>query len=174
MTVHSNRHLDEDQIIQAVVDAGDLPVAVRDHLSECPHCLESKESFARELADLGQLAQQYSPRPQRRIQIPVAESKAESRQTFWSSLSWRNVAAATATIAAVLLIVWGTNMMRNLSQPGTQNLAAEMLEAEKLMTEVNTLVDNALPPFYLELSGEKSPDDVEEFYQFLIPSVEKT
>ena len=49
-----------------------------------------------------------------------------------------------------------------------------MLEAEQLMTEVNTLVDNALPSFYLELSGEKGSVDVEEFYQFLIPSVEKT
>ena len=51
--------------------------------------------------------------------------------------------------------------------------AIEMLEAEKLMTEVNTLVDNALPPFYLEISGEKNPDYNEEFYQFLIPSIEQ-
>ncbi len=174
MKVDSEYHLDENQIIQAVVDSADLPEAVRDHLTECPQCLENKESFARELANLGQLAEQYAPRPQRRIQLPLADAKAQPKHTFWSSFSWRNVAAATATVAAVLLIVWGTNVMRNLSQPGTQNLAAEMLEAEQLMTEVNTLVDNALPSFYLELSGEKGPDDVEEFYQFLIPSVEKT
>ncbi|MBW2409246.1 MAG: hypothetical protein JRF72_05570 [Deltaproteobacteria bacterium] len=174
MKVNSEYHLDENQIIQAVVDATDLPEAVRGHLVECPQCLENKESFARQLANLGQLAEQYAPRPQRRIQIPLADPKGQPKQTFWSSFSWRNVAAATATVAAVLLIVWGTNVVRNLPQPGTQNLAAEMLEAKQLMTEVNTLVDNALPPFYLELSGEKGPDDVEEFYQFLIPSVEKT
>jgi hypothetical protein len=104
----------------------------------------------------------------------VAEPKAKSKHSFWGSFSWRNVAAATATVAAVLLIVWGTHVMRNLSQTATQSPTAEMLEAERLMTEVNTLVDNALPSFYLELSGEKSPGDVEEFYQFLIPSVEKT
>jgi predicted anti-sigma-YlaC factor YlaD len=168
--VNSGRHLDETQIIQAVVDAADLPVAVRDHLAECTHCLENKESFARELANLGQMAEHYAPKPQRRIILPVEEA----RHTFWSLLNWRNVVAATATVAAVLLIVWGADVMRNLSQPGTQNLSVELLEAERLMTEVNTLVDNALPAFYLELSGEKNPENVEEFYQFLIPSVEKT
>ncbi|MBT8368944.1 MAG: hypothetical protein KJP23_29985, partial [Deltaproteobacteria bacterium] len=55
---------------------------------------------------------------------------------------------------------------------GTENLAAEMMEAEKLMSEVNTLVDNALPSFYLEISGEKFPNYDEEFYQFLIPTIE--
>ena len=170
MKVDGERHLDETQIIQAVVDAVDLPAAVRDHLAECTHCLENKESFAQELANLGQLAEHYAPKPQRRIILPVADAK----HTFWSSFNWRNVVAATATVAAVFLIVWGTNVMRNLSEPGTKNLAAEMLDAERLMTEVNTLVDNALPSFYLEISGEKSPDDTEEFYQFLIPSIEKT
>ena len=170
MKVDSEHHLTETQIIQAVVDAADLPTTVWNHLAECSHCLKNKESFAKELANLGQLAEGYAPKPQRRIILPVAETK----HTFWSSFSWRTVAAATATVAAVFLIVWGTNVMRNYSNPGTQNLAKEMLEAEQLMTEVNALVDNALPSFYLELSGEKSPDDVEEFYQFLKPSVEKT
>ena len=163
------QHLDEEQLIQAVVDAADLPATVRAHLAECTHCLENKESFAQELSNLGQLAEHYAPKPQRRIILPVPETK----HTFWSSLNWRNVVAAAATVAAVFIIVWGTNMVRNLSEHGTQNLTAEMLEAEGLMTEVNTLVDNALPPFYLEISGEKSPDNVEEFYQFLIPSIEK-
>jgi hypothetical protein len=86
-------------------------------------------------------------------------------------LDWRNLAAAAATVTAVFLLVWGTNIVRHMSEPGTENLTAEMAEAEKLMTEVNTLVDNALPPFYLEISGEKTADYDEEFYQFLIPTI---
>jgi hypothetical protein len=62
--------------------------------------------------------------------------------------------------------------VRNPSKPGTENLTAEMVDAEILMTEVNTLVDNALPPFYLEISGEKHAEYDEEFYQFLIPTIE--
>ena len=61
MKVDYKYHLDQNQIIQAVVDSTDLPVAVRDHLAQCPQCLEDKQSFARELANLGQLAQQYAP-----------------------------------------------------------------------------------------------------------------
>ena len=78
MKLDSEQHLDENQITQAVVDAADLPAAVRDHLAGCNQCLENRESFARELANLGQLAAQHAPKPQRRIQIPVAEEK----QTF--------------------------------------------------------------------------------------------
>jgi hypothetical protein len=47
-----------------------------------------------------------------------------------------------------------------------------MRDAERLMTEVNTLVDNPLPSFYLEISGEKNSDYDEKFYQFLIPTTE--
>jgi hypothetical protein len=40
------------------------------------------------------------------------------------------------------------------------------------MTEVNRLVDNALPPVYLEISAESKPDYDEAFYQFLIPQID--
>jgi len=72
----------------------------------------------------------------------------------------------------VFILVWGTNLVRNLSESGAENLRAEMVEAERLMTEVNTLVDNALPSFYLVISGENNADYDDDFYQFLIPSVE--
>lgn len=169
MNSDNKHHLDEDQLVQAVVDAADLPASVQAHLSECNRCLEGKQSFKQDLLKLGQMAERLAPKPQRRIILPVQETK----RTFWSSFSWKNVAVAAATVAAVLIVVWGTKILRNLSEHATQNLTAEMLEAEKLMTEVNTLVDNALPPFYLEISGEKNPDYDEEFYQFLIPSIEQ-
>ena len=168
MKPHSTRHLDEDQLIQAVVDANDLPPSAQAHLAECSQCLAERNSFELQMTTLGQKAEQYAPRPQRRIMLPPQEA----RNPLWNLLDWRSLAAAAATITAVFIVVWGTNTIRNLSEPGTGNLAAEMLEAERLMTEVNTLVDNALPPFYLELSGEKKSDYDEEFYQFLIPTIE--
>ena len=48
-----------------------------------------------------------------------------------------------------------------------------MVESERLMTEVKTLVDNALPPFYLVLSGENNAGYDDDFYQFLIPTIEE-
>ena len=162
------QHLDEHQLIQAVVDAADLPQSVQAHLSECSQCLAGQKDFQRALTKLGQKAEQYAPRPQRRIVLPVHQSK----NPFGNLLNWHNLIAAAATVTAVFILVWGTHIARNFSERRTENLTAEMRNAEKLMTEVNTLVDNPLPPIYLEIAGEKKPDYDEEFYQFLIPTIE--
>ncbi len=168
MKLDNIRHLGEEQLIQAVVDAADLPESVQAHLAECSQCLAGKNSFELEMTKLGQKAEQFAPKPQRRIILPVQKTK----NPFWNFLDRHNLIAAAAAVTAVFILVWGANTVRNLSEPGTENLTAEMVAAERLMTEVNTLVDNALPPFYLEISGEKNADYNEEFYQFLIPTIE--
>ena len=168
MKLDNMQHLDDEQLIQAVVDAADLPDSLQTHLTECSQCLAGKNSFELEITKLSQKAEQFAPQPQRRIILPAQKTK----NPFSNLLDWRNLIAAAATVTAVFILVWGTNMVRNRSEYGTQNLTAEMMEAERLMTEVNTLVDNALPAFYLEISGEKNADYDEEFYQFLIPTVE--
>lgn len=164
MIVDSNQHLNEDQLIRAVVDAADLPESVRDHLSGCRECLNSKMSFELELDQLGHKAQQFAPKPQRRIMLPTVPGKKPLRQF----LEWPKLTAAAATVAAVFILVWGTNMVRHITRPGLEN----MIEAKQLMTEVNTLVDNALPPFYVEISGERNSEYDEDFYRFLIPTIE--
>lgn len=168
MKSESMQHLDEDQIIQAVVDVEDLPQSVQSHLAECGQCLADMSSFEHEMTLLGQKVEQFVPKPQRRILLP--DQKAAN--PFRNFLDWRNLVAAAATVTAVFILVWGTNLARNFSEPGNSNLTAEMAEAEILMTEVNTLIDNALPPFYLEISGEKNTGYDEEFYHFLIPPIE--
>ena len=162
------QHLNEKQLVQAVVDQTDLPDAVQAHLAECSQCLTGKTKFELEMTTLSQKAELFAPKPQRRIFLPVPEAKKPFRKMF----AWPNLAAAAATVTAVFILVWGTNLVRNLSEPGAENLKAEMVEAERLMTEVNTLVDNALPSIYLVISGENNVDYNEDFYQFLIPTVE--
>jgi hypothetical protein len=162
------QHLDEDQIIQAVVDVEDLPQSAKSHLAECSQCLADLNSFEHDMTLLGQKVEQFAPKPQRRILLPTPKAA----NPFRNLLDWRNWAAAAATVSAIFILVWGTNIARNFSEPGNSNLTAEMTEAEMLMTEVNTLIDNALPPFYLEISGEKNTDYDEEFYHFLIPTIE--
>ena len=162
------QHLDEEQLVRAVVDATDLPESVQAHLAACGQCLAGRNSFEHEMTKLGRKAEQFAPKPQRRIMLPAQKAKTP----FWKMLDWRNLVAAAATVSAVFILVWGTNMVRNLSDPGTQNLTAEMVEAKRLMTEVNTLVDNALPPFYLVISGEQNAAYEQDFFQFLIPTVE--
>ena len=168
MKTETMQHLSEEQIIQAVVDVNDLPRTMQTHLAECSQCLAEKNSFENAMAMLGEKAEQFVPKPQRRILLPAPGTG----NIFTNLLEWRNLVAAASAIAAVFILVWGTNLVRNSSEPGSSSLTAEMLEAERLMTEVNTLVDNALPAFYLEISGEKNTDYNEDFYQFLIPTYE--
>jgi len=162
------QHLDEEQLVQAVVDSTDLPHSVQAHLAKCSQCLNGKNSFELELTRLSQQVERFAPKPQRRIRLPVQKAS----NPFRNLLDWRNLVAAAATVTAVFILVWGTNMVRNPSEPGTQIRAAEMEEAQRLMTEVNTLIDNALPPFYVVISGEKNAAYEEDFYQFLIPAIE--
>ncbi len=168
MKINSEPHLDENQLIQAVVDKNDLPAPVRAHLAACGQCLASTQSFEQELASLGSMAERYAPKPQRSIRLPVHESKS----SLAAFLTWRNAVGAVVTVAAVIIVFWGTTLVRNLTGSGTQGPTAEMIEAKQLMTEVNMLIDNPLPPLYLEISGEHQPDYDMEFFQFLIPQIE--
>lgn len=169
MKSDNTHHLSEDQLIRAVVDVADLPDAVQDHLSGCRECLDGKMSFELELKQLGQKAERFAPQPQRRIMLPAAPDKNWIRNLF----EWPKLAAAAATVAAVFFLVWGTNMVRNTAGPGSGDMTAALVEAEQLMTEVNTLVDNALPPFYVEISGAENSSSDEDFYRFLIPNTEE-
>ena len=168
MILDNQQHLDEQQLIQAVVDENDLPRTMQTHLVTCHQCRSSKESFEQELARLGQIAERYAPKPQKRITLPVHEA----RSTLWTFLNWRNAIGAAATVAAVLLVFWGTTSVRNRTEFGTAGAPSELMEAKRLMTEVNMLVENALPPLYLEISADYKPDYDKEFYQFLIPQIE--
>ena len=168
MNLDSKQHLNEQQLIQAVVDANELPRSIQAHLGSCHQCRSSKVSFEEELARLGQLAERYVPQPQKQIAIPVHAA----RSTRWTFLNWRHAIGTAASVAVVLLVFWGATSVRNLNEFGTAGAPAELIEAKRLMTEVNMLVDNALPPLYLELSAEYKPEYDKEFFQFLIPQIE--
>ena len=168
MNLDNEHHLDEQELIQAVVDESDLPQSMQAHLVTCHQCRASKESFEQELASLGQMAERYAPKPQKRIVLPVHEAKSN----FWTFLNRRNAIGSAVTVAAVLIVFWGTTIVRNLTEYGTDRGPSELMEAKQLMTEVNMLVDNALPPLYLNISAENNSDYDQEFYQFLIPQIE--
>jgi hypothetical protein len=164
----NNQHLNEDQLIRAVIDVSDLPVAAQAHLAACSQCLHRKQNFERELTNLGRMAGQFAPKPQKRVILPVPKSGSR----FSAFLDWRSVPAAAAILAAAFIVVWSSHIARNISEHQTENMTAEMRDAKQLMTEVNSLVDNALPPFYLQISDGPRPDYDEEFYKFLIPPLE--
>jgi hypothetical protein len=155
-------HLGENDILQAVIDDTDLSMLQQQHLQECSQCRSQKERLENELARLGQLAEHYAPEPQRRV--TVAEQKV--RAPFFN----KGFAFSAAAVAAVIIVVWATFLIRSQQQGSIGNLAQNMVEAERLMTEIDVLVENALPQVYLDIVGETNLNLDQDFLDFLIPT----
>jgi hypothetical protein len=165
--IHPNSdesHLAEADILQAVVEDTGLTDLQRVHLAQCPDCRSSKERLEQELARLGQLARRYCPAPQRRITIV----EPRHRSAFFS----RGFVFSAAAVAAAILVMLGVFLIRSQPQGNVGNLAQNMVEAERLMTEVNGLVENALPPVYLDIVGQTDLNADEDFMDFLIPNTD--
>jgi hypothetical protein len=157
-------HLGEDHILQAVIDDTDLSTLQQQHLAECSRCQSHRERLENELIHLGQLAERYAPEPLRRIN--VTDDKVRS------PLSIRGFVFSAAAVAAVIIVVWATFLIRSQQQGHIGNLAQDMVEAERLMTEINVLVENALPQVYMDIVGETNLNLDEDFIDFLIPTNE--
>ena len=166
MNIHSpdERHLGEDHILQAVIDDTDLSKLQQQHLAQCSRCQSDKERLESELTHLGQMAERYAPEPLRRIN--VTDEKVRS------PFSIRGFAIGAAAVASVIIVVWATFLIRSQRPGGIGNLAQDMVEAERLMTEINVLVENALPQVYLDIVGETNLNLDEDFIDFLIPTNE--
>jgi predicted anti-sigma-YlaC factor YlaD len=161
---HNEPHLAEDDMLQAVIDDTDLSALQRQHLADCSRCRSHRESLESELTRLGQLAERYAPQPLRRI--TVAHDKVRS------SFSIKGFVFSAAAVAAAIIVVWATFLIRSQQQAPVGNLAQNMVEAERLMTEINGLVENALPPAYLDIVGDTNLNLDEDFIDFLIPTNE--
>lgn len=161
---HNEPHLGENDILQAVIDDTDLSMLLQQHLLQCSRCRSQKERLENELARLGQLAEHYAPEPQRRV--TVAEQKV--RTPFFN----RGFAFSAAAVAAVIIVVWATFLIRSQQQGSVGNLAQNMVEAERLMMEIDVLVENALPQVYLDIIGETNLNLDQDFLDFLIPTTD--
>lgn len=163
MSTHNfnESHLGEDDMLRAVIDDNDLTTLQQQHLAECSRCRSQRERLENELTRLGQMAERYTPEPLKRITL--AHDKVRS------PFSIRGLVFSAAAVAAVIIVVWATLLIRNQQQGPVGNLAQNMVEAERLMTEINGLVENALPPVYLDIVGDTNLKMDEDFIDFLVP-----
>ena len=172
MNVNTNKHLNEDQLLMAIVGEEDLSSKQREHLSTCSACSAEKERYEHSLTHLGQLAELYSPLPGKRISLPLKKSKYNF-SLFYMSRS--HVFAAAAAMAVLIIVVWtsawhgNTVLNNNLYEP-----VYETQKSEKFMAEINRLSDNALPQIYSDILDESEGDYTDEFIYFVVPPVESS
>jgi hypothetical protein len=165
-----NHHLVEDQIIQAVVDEGELSVFDRRHLNNCHHCRAQKMQLEQNLARLGQAARQYAPLPRKRLNLKAPlESHSVRRSWNWKTA----LGTALATAALIIFMLWANQGSETFVASNGETLTASGTRtSDSLMTEVGILSENALPPEYLDIAAETEPMMHEEFIDFIAPLIE--
>ena len=167
MNTVDQRHLEPDQIIQAVVDEHDLDPETRRHLHSCPHCRTLKSELVTDLSHLGTTARTLAPSPRKAFRIPD-DTKARKSRRFWA---WSGVLGAAAT-AVLILAVFNLTMTMPSREPVFVNWGEEIWDTDPLMMEINMLTENALPTIYLEL-GAEFPSTVDPgFMEYLLPDLE--
>jgi anti-sigma factor RsiW len=163
---HKDAHLNEDQLLRAVVDETDLPAAVQNHLSTCPVCRVEKGRFEEKLARLGDMAERLAPSPAKKVKLPRRESSKSAGRPW----NWRGALAAGLAAAAVVLVVaYGSVLLKTRQEDRIAALSQEMRNDEQLMTEIRGLSENALPVFCLDIFGASDPGLDEEFIEFVVP-----
>jgi len=160
-------HLSEDHIIRAVVDHADLTRELQEHLSQCPQCGAKKRQAEENLAQLGRMAEQFSPTPQRPIRLPARQSRA-----FFLSRPWQ-FALGTAFACLFIWVLAGPLLFKDGPVRKAGVSTRDMIESDQqFMTDVAMLSENALPQEYMDMIGESDEDSDEDFMDFLIPSLE--
>ncbi len=167
MTSDKGFHLDENQLITAAVDLSDLPVSMQEHLSTCDRCMKELSSLENSLNGLGQKAEQAAPLPVKRIIIPPEETGV--RALFSEYI--RPAFSLAATVMILVFALWWVPEPETLPETPSDTLAHEMIEEDPLMAEVSSILENAMPEEYIDISGSLYTGFDEEFMQFVVPVI---
>jgi hypothetical protein len=150
-------HLNENQIIEAVIDERGLDGALLAHLFECPMCSAQKEALGGRLSRFGHISRSETSLDFRKPS--VSEKSAAVLRPVWRIRPALGMGLAFASILALLLSPLTLKNDRLYTQDVVYR---EMLQDEKFMTEIEKLEENPLLGFYL---GVGDPGDDERDIQ---------
>ena len=169
MKTDDNHHLSERQFLQALVDAADLTAAAGKHVADCDLCRRRLEHCHRNLAALGNMARRLAPPPPGHL--PLAADTAPPRG--WS-VRWRAAGGLALAGTAALLLIAGLFWARFDNRLGPPMATRSVWPSDPVMVETGMLTENALPPIFMDLTGESDPLLDDEFIRFVVPSAENS
>jgi hypothetical protein len=158
-------HLSEDDLIIASIDAADLSYEMREHLDNCPTCSSEITRLETQMGKLGEIASRLSPSPKRKI---VLEEKSFGSPQG-SIRNWGLILKPAAAVAMVAIVAAWFFVFKVVPQQGVADLLQEMVEDERLMTEISLLEENPMVETFLEISTEGDSVLSEEFIDFINP-----
>jgi hypothetical protein len=167
MKEQNSAHLQEEQILWAVIDEKELSGDDQQHLLECPVCKRKIERFRDELQELGQKAWQAVPPFSRTVRLPSEKPATVSHNAGW--LPFFGAAAMAGLLVFFYFMGMETMAPTKLTTLQSQE---SLLEDESLMREISEMVEYPLSKYIYEITGENGVGFDEDFLQFVVPDIQ--
>lgn len=168
MTKKGSYHLNQDDLVTAVVDEEDLAEEVRGHLAACSACRKRKEILEGTLTSLGHTARAYVPALTKTVRIPVGAGRRA--RSFLFPL---RPAVATA-LGGLAVAVFGWWLLGTGPFPGTgPDHGTPGIWEDALTEEVAWPAEDPLPAVYRDMADILTEERSSGFMDFVAPLPEE-
>ena len=169
MNQRPEQHLTYDDLLRTLVDQTDLGSAQQSHLASCPRCRNQAEELKKRFGRLGKMARKLAPEPVRPFRVPV-HGMPGGRWHF-------KPATALAAIGVLIFVftVWWPRSADHTDAPAPM-MASNIEQDDRLMGEIDDILDNALPEDYQQLAAVSESHDIEnvdELMDWMVPSIDE-
>lgn len=173
--INKERHLNDDQIIVAVVDRNDLSPSQQNHLSTCSSCQKKKQALEQVLIRMGDLSHEWVPSPRRRFSLDLQKSPRFFR--------WQPVLLTGLAMVVFMLGIWWNPLLKRFQDHGPLHMVKTIESEHAFLADMTWADDHALPDRYLHIIGSSDDDDYDnsdddndsddfyddEFLEFILP-----
>jgi len=167
MRAQNHEHLQDEQILWALIDETELGEDVQQHLIECQHCKGRVARFSYNLQEFGDKARQAVPPYSGSVKLPAAMSSKTLFTAGWLPF----FGAAAMAVLIVFFYFMGLNTVNYLQLSPLQGQES-LLEDEVLMREISELVESPLSGGIYEIIGENGSGYDEDFLDFVVPEIQ--
>jgi len=161
-----DEHLQDAQVIWAVVDEKELSEEGHLHLMDCRLCQGRVEQIKAELQIFGKRAELAVPPMTKTLRMPAAETVSVKFRSSWIPF------VGTAAMAGLVLFFYFIGMDAMSPQLTTFQEPENQFEDEFLMQEISEMVEFPLPVDLYEITGDAADFD-DDFLQFVVPGLEE-
>lgn len=167
MKTNNNIHLNDEELLSAVIDTGDLDSKKRAHLAACPACQKRKSAVEAPFVRMGDLAARFTP--PRPAGSPSIVQRQPGRNIFGMGFRLRPMLAAA--IGILLMVTWIGWQSGDRRRGGGSLDSAQLqkIDDAALMAEVEALIDGALPEAYRHIAGDPELRFTDDFMRFVAP-----
>jgi len=163
----NNVHLQEEQVLWAVIDEKELSEVEQQHLLTCPVCKKQVALFKSDLQEFGQKAYQAVPPLSRPVKLPGEKPSSVRHNAGW--LPFFGAAAMASFVVFFYFMGLQTTVPQHVTTMQSQE---SLLEDESLMREISEMVEYPLSEDLYEITGDNGAGFNDDFLHFVVPDMQ--